>query len=166
MLPKFTRSESRDPYLFIQEFEEVYALKKHHQLIKDLIRLRLINMALKENPKKWLYSLPINSISVLEGFVVIFLKKYFPNHKTTRLTNEINQFYHKENESSKIFGRFKNLLSQCLHHGIEKWRRCKIVYDTLNCPTTTLLESMYQGRFVKKDEYQKDEYQGWEFSRN
>ena len=159
MLPKFTGSDGEDPYLFIHEFEEVCALQKLQQLTEDSIRLRLINFALKENAKKWLYSLPVNSISSWEGFVVIFLKKYFPNHKTTKITNEINQFHQKENESFwKYFDRFKNLLSQCPHHGIEKWRLCKIVYEALDSQTTALLESMCQGKFMEKDEDQ-----GWEF---
>ena len=159
MLPKFTGSDGEDPYLFIHEFEEVCVLQKLQQLTEDSIRLRLINFALKENAKKWLYSLPVNSISSWEGFVVIFLKKYFPNHKTTKITNEINQFHQKENESFwKYFDRFKNLLSQCPHHGIEKWRLCKIVYEALVSQTTALLESMCQGKFMEKDEDQ-----GWEF---
>ena len=159
MLPKFTGSEGEDPYLFLHEFEEVCALQKLQQLTEDSFRLRLINFALKESAKKWLYSLPANSISSWEGFVVIFLKKYFPNHKTTRITNEINQFHQKEKESFwKYFDRFKNLLSQCPHHGIEKWRLCKIIYEALDSPTTALLESMCQGKFMEKDEDQ-----GWEF---
>ncbi|XP_074324182.1 uncharacterized protein LOC141661103 [Apium graveolens] len=159
MLPKFTGSEGEDLYLFIHEFEEVCALQKLQQLTEDSIRLRLINFSLKENAKKWLYSLPVNSISTWEGFVVIFLKKYFSNHKTTRLTNEINQFHQKENESFwKYFDRFKNLLSQCPHHGIEKWRLCKIVYEALDSSTTALLKSICQGKFMEKDEDQ-----GWEF---
>ena len=52
MLPKFLGSEGEDPYLFIQEFEEVCGLQKLQQLSEDSIRLRLINFALKENAKK------------------------------------------------------------------------------------------------------------------
>ncbi|XP_063938052.1 uncharacterized protein LOC135147928 [Daucus carota subsp. sativus] len=64
-----------------------------------------------------------------------------------------------KNESFwKFFNRFKNLLSQCPHHGIEKWRLCKIVYEALDSQTTALLESMCQGKFMEKDEDQ-----GWEF---
>ena len=44
------------------------------------------------------------------------------------------------------------------HHGIEKWRLCKIVYEALDSQTTALLESMCQGKFMEKDEDQ-----GWEF---
>ena len=159
MLPNFRGSEGEDPYLFLHEFEEVCALQKIQQLTEDSIRLRLINFALKDNAKKWLYSLPVNSISTWDGFVVIFLKKFFPSHKTTKLTNEINQFRQKLNEPFwTCFDRFKNLLSQCPHHGIEKWRLCKIVYESLDSSTTALLESMCQGKFMEKDE---DE--GWTF---
>lgn len=107
MLPKFTGSDGEDLYLFLHEFEEVCALQKLRHFSEDSIRLRLINFALKENAKKCLYSLPVNSISTWEGFVVIFLKKYFPNHKTTRITNEINQFHQKK---MSLFGNISIVL--------------------------------------------------------
>ena len=101
MLLRFTEVEGSDPYLFIQEFEEVCSLQNFQQLSEDSVRLRLINFALKENAKKWLHSLPINYISTWEGFVSIFLKKYFPNHKANKkLRNEINQFQQNKDESS------------------------------------------------------------------
>ena len=79
MLPRFTGVEGAYPYLFIREFEEVCALQKFQKLSEDSVRLRFINFSLKEDAKKWLYSLPINYISTWDGFVSIFLKKYFPN---------------------------------------------------------------------------------------
>ena len=42
----------------------------------------------------------------------------------------------------KYFERFKDLLAQCPHHGIEKWRQCQILYDGLDYQTKTLLETM------------------------
>ena len=60
MLPKFTGIE--DAYIFIKEFEEVYAPMRLQQLLEDEIKLRLINFALKDNAKKWLYSLPNQSV--------------------------------------------------------------------------------------------------------
>ena len=116
------------------------------QLSEDKIKLRLINFFLKDNAKKWLYSLPNQSITTWEGFVRIFLKKYFPHHKTTRIRNEINQFYQLAGESFwKYFDRFKNLLTQCPHHGIEIWRLCQIIYEGLDSNSRTMLESMCQG---------------------
>ena len=52
----------------------------------------------------------------------------------------------------KYFERFKDLLAQCPHHGIEKWRLCQALYDGLEYQTKTLLESMCQGGFLKKNE--------------
>ena len=159
MLPRFAGVEGEDPYLFIREFEEVCALQKLQQLSEDSIRLRLINFALKEDAKQWLYSLPVNSISTWEGFVAIFLKKYFPNHKANRLRNEINQFQQNSNEPFwKYFDRFQKLLSKCPQHGIEKWRLCKILYEALDSQTTALLESMCNGRFMDKTDEE-----AWQF---
>ena len=59
--------------------------------------------------------------------------------------------------NQRYFERFKNLLIQCPHHGIEKWRQCQIFYDGLDYQNKTLLEIMCQGRF-----FQKDENQGWD----
>ena len=99
MFSRFTGVEGAYPYLFIREFEEVCALQKFQQLSEDYVRLRLINSILKEDAMKWWYSLPINSISTWEGFVSIFLKKYFPNHKANKLRNEIKKFQKIKDES-------------------------------------------------------------------
>ena len=97
MLPKFTGID--DAYIFIREFEEVCATMRLQQLLEDEIKLRLINFALKDQAKKWLYSLPNQSITIWEGFVRVFLKKYFLYHKIARIRNEINQFYQLAREA-------------------------------------------------------------------
>jgi len=52
----------------------------------------------------------------------------------------------------KYFERFKDLLAQCPHFEIEKWRLCQALYDGLEYQTKILLESMSQGGFLKKNE--------------
>ena len=52
----------------------------------------------------------------------------------------------------KYFERFKDLLAQCPHHGIEKWHQYQILFDGLDYQTKMLLKTMYQGDFLKKDE--------------
>ena len=54
----------------------------------------------------------------------------------------------------KYFEQFKDLLAQCSHHGIEKWQQCQILYGRLDYQTKTLLETMCQEEFLKKDEEQ------------
>ena len=61
MLPKFTGN--KDAYIFIRDFEEVCDTIRIHQLSDNAIKLRLINFALKDSTKKWLYSLPNHSIT-------------------------------------------------------------------------------------------------------
>ena len=61
MLPKFIGIE--DAYIFIKEFEGVCDTMRIQELSKDATKLRMINFALKENAKKWLYSLPNYSIT-------------------------------------------------------------------------------------------------------
>ena len=93
MLPKFTEIE--DAYIFMREFEEVCATMWLQQLTEDAVKLRLINFALKDSAKKWLYSLSNQSIALWEGFVKVFLKKF----KTAKFRNKINQFYQLSGES-------------------------------------------------------------------
>ena len=92
MLPKKFGLDTDDAYLFIREFEEVCAMFKIKQLSEDAIKLRFIPFSLKDAAKKWMYSLTSNSISTWKEFILVFLKKFFPNHKTAQLRSKINQF--------------------------------------------------------------------------
>jgi len=68
------------------------------------------------------------------------------------------QFRQEQSEPFwRYFKRFKDLLAQCPHHSVEKWRQCQILYDGLHYQTKTLLETMCQGGFL-----QKDENHGWD----
>jgi len=52
------------------------------QLGEDVVRLRFILFALKDLTKKWLYNLAFDSISTWDDFIKVFLKKFYPIHKT------------------------------------------------------------------------------------
>jgi len=112
MLPKFYGKESEDAYMFISEFEEVCTMLKIQHLSEDAIKLRFIPFALRDNAKKWLYSLATNSVTTWKEFITIFLKKYYPMHKTAKIRSEINQFRQKSGEPFwKYLECFKDLLS-------------------------------------------------------
>jgi len=68
------------------------------QLGEDAVRLRFIPFALKDIAKKWLYNLPVSSISSREDFVKIFLKKFYPIHKTALIRKNIMQYRQETNE--------------------------------------------------------------------
>ena len=96
MLPKFIGIE--DASLFLQEFEEVCYMMCYLN-VSDTVRLKFIPFALKDDAKKWIYSLPANFITNWDGFMRVFLRKYFPNCKTIKLKNEINQFVQDDRQS-------------------------------------------------------------------
>jgi len=74
--------ESEDAYFFIREFEEVCLMMCIPQLGDDAVRLRFIPFSLKDLAKKWLYSLVVDSVATWENLVKVFLKKFYPIHKT------------------------------------------------------------------------------------
>ena len=119
------------------------------QLGDDAVRLRFIPFSLKDLAKKWLYSLAADSIMTWDDFVKAFLKKFYPIHKTALIRKNIMQFRQEPSEPFwRYFERFKDLLAQCPHHGVEKWRQCQILYDGLDYQTKTLLKTMCQGGFL------------------
>jgi len=87
----------------------------------DAVMLHFVSFSLKDLVKKWLYSLEVGSISSWDNFIKAFLKKFYPVHKTAQIRKSILQFKQTANEPFwKYFERFKDLLAQCPHHGIEK----------------------------------------------
>ncbi|MBZ2164356.1 retrotransposon gag domain-containing protein, partial [Alteromonas stellipolaris] len=99
-------------------------------LSENATKLRFIPFALKDKAKKWLNWLPNNSIGTWTEFIEIFLKKFFPMNKTARIRQEINRFRQQTGEPFwKYLERFKDLLTQCPHHAIYKWRLCQILYE-------------------------------------
>jgi len=60
MLPKFTGFADR--YLFIRKFEEVYALIHMPRVSTDVVRMKSIPFALKDDAKKLIYSFKVGSI--------------------------------------------------------------------------------------------------------
>ena len=84
---KFHGLESKNAYFFIRELEKVCLMMKISHLVDNAIRLRFIPFALKDLAKKWLYSLAASSITSWDGFIKVFLKKFYPIHKTALIRN-------------------------------------------------------------------------------
>jgi len=91
-LLKFYGLESEDAYFLKKKFEKVCLMIKMPHLVDDAIRLRFVPFALKDIAKKWLYSLATGSIISWDGFIKVFLKKFYPIHKTTLISKNIMQF--------------------------------------------------------------------------
>jgi len=96
-LLRFYGLESEDPYFFTQEFEEVCLMMRSPNWEKMLLT-EVYTFALKDIAKKWLYNLPVSSISSWDDFVKVFLKKFYPIHKTTLIRKNIMQYRQEINE--------------------------------------------------------------------
>ena len=91
-LSKFHGLESKNVYFFIREFEKVCIIMKISYLVEVAIRLKFVSFVLKDLAKKWLYSLVVGSITSWNGFIKVFLKKFYSIYKTALIRKNIIQF--------------------------------------------------------------------------
>ena len=66
-------------------------MMKIPHLADDAITLRFVPFALMDLAKKWLYSLAACSITSWDGFIKVFLNKFYPIHKTALVRKNIMQ---------------------------------------------------------------------------
>ncbi|GJW31203.1 zinc finger, CCHC-type containing protein [Tanacetum coccineum] len=70
----------------------------------------------------WLERLPAGSITTWEDLTIQFLAQFFPPGRTAKLRNDILMFQQHHGESlSEAWTRFKDLLQNVPHHGIDRW---------------------------------------------
>jgi len=67
-------------------------MMKISHLIDNAIRLKFIPFSLKDLAKKCLYSLAAGFITSWDGFIKVFLKKFYLIHKTSLIRKNIMQF--------------------------------------------------------------------------
>ena len=83
----------------------------------EAIRLSLFSFSLAGEAKRWLNSFKGNSLKTWEEVVEKFLKKYFPESKTTEGKVAISSFHQFPNESlSEALERFRGLLRRTPSH--------------------------------------------------
>nr|GFA87217.1 reverse transcriptase domain-containing protein [Tanacetum cinerariifolium] len=86
-----------------------------------------------------------------EDLVSMFINKFFPLSKTTYLRNEITNFLQKSNETfNEACERFKDLLSQCPHHGFSELHQLDTFYNALTPNDQDALDSAAGGNFLDK----------------
>ena len=151
MLPIFRGVENENPYQHVREFEEICGTMKYNHMSEEALKLRLFPFSLKEKAKAWLYAIQANSINTWEGLVEAFYKKFYSKQKTAFIRHTLNSFHQLEGETMyEYMERFKDLLLQCPHHGFEKIRLVQILYEGLDYPTKTMVESFCNGVFTQK----------------
>ncbi|XP_024024257.1 uncharacterized protein LOC112092396 [Morus notabilis] len=159
LLPTFHGLENENPYVHIQEFEEVVATFYSRTEAANIVRLKFFPFSLKDKAKSWLYSLRPKFIGTWEEMTMTFFNKYFPHHKTNNLKRQISNFAQKENETLyQAWERFNDLLNLCLHHEYESWRPVSYFYEGLTIRERQFVEMMCNGDFLQKDPNEAIEY--------
>jgi len=91
------------------------------QLGEDAVRLRFIPFALKDIAKKWLYNMPVSSISLWDDFVKVFLKKSTISIRLPSSERTLCSIDRKSmNRSGSILKGLRIFLAQRSHYEIEK----------------------------------------------
>ena len=120
LLPEYQGFNSKNPYSYMREFEDVCSAFLSAGSPLHIICLVLFPFSLKEKAKIWFDSLTPNSISNREDMRSVFLNKFFHLGRTNALMRDIHNFFEKSSESFAIvWERYKELLHAIPHHGLD-----------------------------------------------
>ena len=151
LLPTFHGMESENPYLHIQDFEEVCNTFKEDATNFDLMRLNFFPLTLKDKAKIWLNSLRLRTIRNWTEMQAEFLI-FFSTHRTNSLKRQIYTFAAHENEKFyQCWERYLETLSACPHHGFDTWLLVNHFYDGMFPAMKQFLETMCGGDFLSKN---------------
>ena len=110
---QFSGATNEDPNDHLDLFIELSDTVKQNGVSEEAIRLHLFSFSLKDGAKRWLKSLPPNSITTWDELAAAFLKRYFPPSKGANIRSEISQF--KQQDGETLFDgweRYKNLVKK------------------------------------------------------
>nr|GEW53798.1 reverse transcriptase domain-containing protein [Tanacetum cinerariifolium] len=141
----------QDPHNHLRFFNKVTSTFRHPEVPNTTIKLLLFSFSLEGETRIWLDKEPLRSILTWEDLVSKFINQFFPPSKTTYLRNEIINFLQKPNETfNEAWGRFKDLLRQCPHHGFSELHLLDTFYYALNPNDQDALDSAAGGNFLDK----------------
>ncbi|GJT90699.1 MAK10-like protein [Tanacetum coccineum] len=113
---------SEDPNQHLKDFLKLVDSLDLDGDNRERTRLRLFQFSLRDQASNWLERLPAGSITTWEDLTTRFLAQFFPPGRTAKLCNDILMFQQHHGESlSEAWTRFKDLLQNVPHHGIDLW---------------------------------------------
>lgn len=112
----------------------------------------LFPYSLRDRAKSWLNSLEANSTATWNALYEKFVAKYFPLVKNSKMKYEITSF--RQEEEKFLFDaweRFKELLRQCLYHGIPIYIQLE-TFDNFQVPSLRyMLDAPFGGSLLFKN---------------
>lgn len=148
---QFYGRAEENPHTHVSRFMEMCQNFSYPGISVDAIRLRLFPHTLRDKAIEWLDSQPIASITTWNDFAQKFCTKFFPPAKIAQLKHDISVFRQGNSESfDEAWGRFKNLLRKCPHHGISKGLQVQYFYTGLHPSFKSMIDSSSCGSVCRK----------------
>src|SRR3954470_12901949 len=108
-----------DAALHLNNFIELCDMQKYKEVDGDIVKLKLFPFSLRGRAKKWLQSLPKNSIDSWRKCKDAFIGKYYPPAKIIQLQSNIMKFRQLDYEHvAQAWERMKSLFKNCPTHGL------------------------------------------------
>ncbi|XP_004298227.1 PREDICTED: uncharacterized protein LOC101307394 [Fragaria vesca subsp. vesca] len=122
-----------DPNVHLREFLDICRLQSINHLTPEGLKLLLFPFTLKDDAKRWLYSLPAGIITNWNEMTSKFLKQFFPAQLTKKLRREIQNFTQKDGDTLyEAWEEFQELQRKCPHHGITLDELVQAFYEGLD----------------------------------
>nr|GEW99205.1 reverse transcriptase domain-containing protein [Tanacetum cinerariifolium] len=148
---QFFGHDKEDPHAHVRYFNKITSTLKFPNVPNTSIKLMLFPFSLEGAARIWLEKEPPRSIFTWDDLVSKFINQFFHPSKTTNLRNEITNFQQRFDESfSEAWGRFKDLLRACPHHGFSELHQLDMFYNALNSKDQDSLNSAVGGNFLDK----------------
>ena len=151
LLPVYQGVDSKNPYSFMRDFEDVCSAFLSTGSHLHIICMVLFPFALKEKAKIWFHSLAPNSIFTWEDMRNEFLNKFFPSARTNALMRAIQNFSEKPSEPfAVVWERYKDLLHAIPHHGLDVGQIYAYFHQGLSLNNKQYIKMLCAGEFYEK----------------
>ncbi|GJU00466.1 putative reverse transcriptase domain-containing protein [Tanacetum coccineum] len=153
----FHELRSKDPNQHLKDFLKLVDSLNLNVENRERTCPRLFQFSLCDQASNWLERLPAGSISTWEDLTTRFLAQFFPPGGTAKLRNDILMFQQHQGESiSEAWTRFKDLLQNVPHHGINLRLQVQIFYDHVIPATRRTIDQSAGGKL--RDENAKESW--------
>ncbi|XP_070026045.1 uncharacterized protein [Nicotiana sylvestris] len=147
----FFGTQLEDLQQHLKNFLSICKTQRQPNVTPEAIRLLLFPFSVTGAAQVWLNSLPINSIATWDELVKQFHNKFHPPNKTVQQIDEIVSFKQKLMETlHETWGRFKEMLVMCPHHGIPEQILGQRFYMGLSDGLKNIVDASAGGAFLSK----------------
>jgi hypothetical protein len=139
---------TEEPYVHLASYDARCNTISSQGFTTDEVKLVLFQFTLEDKAQQWFQSLQSASIRTWRQMQQEFLDEFYTSQKTHDARKSLRNFTQQPGELfHECFNRFKMMLKNCPHHGLELWERIHCFYDGLTQEDARDLDSISNGTF-------------------